>query len=64
MGRENEERKSPQIELMRDINENDVMLLVSDITDVFILLLTFVISCTFKLIIRIVRYVLTQLRIT
>lgn len=64
MGRENEERKSPQIELMRDVNENDVMLLVSDIINVFTLLLTFATSCTFKLIICIVRYVLTQLRIT
>jgi len=51
MGRENEERKSPQIELMRDVNENDVMLLVSDIINVFTLLLTFATWCTFKLII-------------
>lgn len=56
MGRENEERKSPQIELMRDVNENDVMLLVSDIINVFTLLLTFTTSCMFKLIICIVTF--------
>lgn len=62
MGRENEERKSPQTELMYSVNEIDVMPLISDITDVFALLLTSVTSRMFKLVIRIVRYILIQLR--
>lgn len=54
-------RKSPQIKLIRDVN--NVVPLVSDITDVFILLLTSATRTRLNSI-RTVRYISTQLCIT
>lgn len=54
-------RKSPQIKLIDDVN--NVVPLVSDITDVFILLLTSATRTRLNSI-RTVRYISTQLCIT